>query len=123
MNREAVSVNLLDVENWIALLPSIINAYAPRDVYNADELGLFFRVQPSKSLSMKGESCHSGKISKDRVMVLLCCNEDGSTVMKPWVIGRTTNSTCLRNIARLPCIYNNNRKAWIFEQLLRYLDG
>ncbi|KAH7936715.1 hypothetical protein HPB49_003232 [Dermacentor silvarum] len=57
----------LDVENWIAWLSSIINAYDPRIVYNVDELGLFFRVQPSKSLSMKGESCHGVKISKDQI--------------------------------------------------------
>ncbi|KAG0417050.1 hypothetical protein HPB47_005912 [Ixodes persulcatus] len=44
VNGEAASVNPADIENWIALLPGIVNAYAPRDVYNADELGLFFKV-------------------------------------------------------------------------------
>ncbi|XP_049528908.1 tigger transposable element-derived protein 6-like [Dermacentor silvarum] len=76
---------------------------------------------------MKGESCHGGKVSKDRITVLLCCNEDGSDMMKPWMIGKAKNPTCLRNIARLPCIYKKNTKAWmtceLFESFLRYLDG
>ncbi|KAH7958796.1 hypothetical protein HPB49_005171 [Dermacentor silvarum] len=60
---------------------------------------------------MKGESCHGGKVSKDRVTVLLCCNEDGSDMMKPWMSGKAKNPTCLQNIAHLPCVYKNNTKA------------
>lgn len=60
---------------WISVLPIIFDAYDLCDMYNVDELGLFLMVQTSQSLSMKGESCHSGKISKDCLTVLLCCNE------------------------------------------------
>lgn len=65
VNGEAASVNLADVGKWLSLLPTRIDSFHPRNVYNANELGLFFRVQPSKSLSMKGESCQGGKVSKD----------------------------------------------------------
>ncbi|KAM7314184.1 tigger transposable element-derived protein 6-like [Ixodes scapularis] len=127
VNGEAASVNPADIENWIALLRGIVNAYRPCDVFNAHKLGLFYKVQPTKSLSLKGESCHGGKVHKDRITVLLCCNEDGSEMIKPWVIGKWKQPTCLRNIARLPCVYKQNTKAWmtcsLFEVLLRYLDG
>lgn len=63
---KAASVNPAYIENWVVLLPCIINAYEPRYVYNADELGLISKVQPTKSLSMKGESCHGTKVSKQR---------------------------------------------------------
>ncbi|KAM7283587.1 tigger transposable element-derived protein 6-like [Ixodes scapularis] len=123
VNGEAASVNPADIENWISLLPGVVNAYAPRDVYNADELGLFFKVQPTKSPSLKGESCHGGKVSKDRVTVLLCCNKDGTEMIKPWMIGKWKNPTCLKNLARLPCVYKHNTKAWmtcsLFEVFLR----
>ncbi|KAK8781737.1 hypothetical protein V5799_016922 [Amblyomma americanum] len=83
VNGEAASVNPADIENWISLLPGILNAHDPRDVYNPDELGLFFKIQPNKTLCLKGDDCHGGKVSKDRVTVLLCCNEDGSDMLKP----------------------------------------
>ncbi|KAM7304477.1 tigger transposable element-derived protein 6-like [Ixodes scapularis] len=127
LNGKATSMNPADIENWISLLPGIVNAYAPRDVYNADELGLFFKVQPTKSLNLKGESCHSGKVNKDQVTMLLCCNEDGTEMTKLWMIWKWKNPTCLKNLARLPCVYKHNTKASmtssLFEVFLRYLDG
>lgn len=38
VNGEAATVNAVDVENWIALLPGIVNANRPCDVFHADEL-------------------------------------------------------------------------------------
>ncbi|KAK8785987.1 hypothetical protein V5799_007648 [Amblyomma americanum] len=61
VNGEAASVNPADIENWISLLPGILNAHDPRDVYKADELGLFFKVQPNKTLCLKGDDFHGGK--------------------------------------------------------------
>lgn len=39
VNGEAASVNPAENENWVALLPGIVNTYAPRYIYNTDELG------------------------------------------------------------------------------------
>ena len=63
--------------------------YEPRDIYNADETGLFFNVFPDRTLAYKGESCHGGKISKDRLTVLLRVNTDGSDKKVPIVIGKS----------------------------------
>lgn len=124
---EAASVNTQTVDDWKATLSATIEGYEPRDIYNADETGLFFRVQPSKSLSLKGEACHGGKCSKDRLTVLLCVNMDGSDKLKPWVIGKYQNPRCLKNIRLLPCHYRSNRRAWmtcaLFEDFLRYFDS
>ncbi|XP_040358278.1 tigger transposable element-derived protein 6 [Ixodes scapularis] len=127
VSGEAASVDPICVEAFKSSLPSIIAEYHPRDVFNADEAGLFFNVQPTKSLSLKGEACHGGKSSKERLTVLLCCNEDGSEMMKPWVIGKFRNPRCLKNLRRMPCHYRNNTRAWmtsaLFEEFLRYLDS
>jgi hypothetical protein len=48
-----------------------IGSYERRDVYNADETGLFFNVLPERTLAYKGETCHGKKHSKDRLTVLL----------------------------------------------------
>ncbi|KAL1480026.1 hypothetical protein MTO96_051386 [Rhipicephalus appendiculatus] len=78
---------------------------------------------------MKGKSCHSGNLSKDRAIVLLYCKkwQQYDKMMKKQMIGKAKNPTCLQNIVRLPCVYKNNTKVWItlelFEGFLHYLYG
>ncbi|KAG0420795.1 hypothetical protein HPB47_003283 [Ixodes persulcatus] len=47
-------------------------------------------------------------------------------MITPWVIGKWKQPTCLKNIARLPCVYKQNTKAWmtcsLYDVFLRYLD-
>ena len=45
-------------------LPTILSRYDLRDVYNADEFGLFYQQLPTKSFRLKGERCAGGKFSK-----------------------------------------------------------
>jgi hypothetical protein len=42
-----------------------------KNIYNADQTGLFFRLPPNKTVSSKGDPCNGGKNSKERIMVLL----------------------------------------------------
>ncbi|UYV65452.1 hypothetical protein LAZ67_3004417 [Cordylochernes scorpioides] len=37
----------------------------------------------------KDEKCHRGKLSNDRVTVLLACNMDGCQTLKPFTIGKS----------------------------------
>jgi hypothetical protein len=74
-----------------------LEGYEPRDVYNADEMGLFFNVLPDRTLAYKGETCHGGKHSKDRVTVLLCVNSDGSDKQVPIVIGKSSKPRCFKD--------------------------
>jgi hypothetical protein len=41
-------------------------------------------------LAYKGETCHGGKHSKDRLTVLLCVNSDWSDKQVPIVIGKSS---------------------------------
>jgi hypothetical protein len=45
-------------------LLKIIEGYEPKNIYNADETGLFFRLPVNKTLSLKGDPCSGGKNSK-----------------------------------------------------------
>ncbi|KAK9680017.1 hypothetical protein QE152_g39489 [Popillia japonica] len=58
----------------------------PRNIFNADEFGLFFKLMPDKSYVFKGETCHGGKASKERLTVLACANSDGSEKLRLLVI-------------------------------------
>jgi hypothetical protein len=83
-------------------LPSFLEGYEPRDVYNADETGLFFNVLPERTLAYKGETCHGGKHSKDRLTLLLCVNSDGSDKQLLIVIGKSSKPRCFKDGKKLP---------------------
>ena len=74
--------------------------YEPHDVHNVDETGLFFNVLPDRTLACKGESCHGGKHSKDRLTVLLCVNSDGSDKQVQIVIGKSPKPRCFKNVEK-----------------------
>lgn len=111
------------VNDWTATtLPSLIAGYEPRDVFNADEAGLFYILQPEKSLCYKGEVCQGGQKSKQRITVLFCCNSDGFEKVQLTVIGRYQKPRCFKMAGRLPCIYKANCNAWMTSALFRVPD-
>jgi hypothetical protein len=61
---ESATVDPAIVDDWKTRLPLIIDKYAPENVYNADETGLFFKALPDRSLVMAKETCKGGKRSK-----------------------------------------------------------
>jgi hypothetical protein len=124
---EAADVNSEVVTNWQTnIMPHLLGNYACKDIYNADETGLFWRLLPDKTLHFKGETCTGGKASKERITILLCCNMDGSEKIQPFVIGKAKQPRCFRGIKHLPVRYEANRKAWmtglLFEAWVRHID-
>lgn len=43
----------------------LIKDYKPKDIFNCDETGLFFKLMPDMSLTYKVDPCHGGKKSKE----------------------------------------------------------
>ncbi|UYV84496.1 TIGD4 [Cordylochernes scorpioides] len=124
---ESADVNRETMTNWLTdVMPNIISNYACKDIFNADETGLFWRLLPDKKLHFKGETCTGGKASKERITILLCCNMDGSEKMQPLVIGKAKQPRCFRGIKHLPVQYEANQKAWmtglLFETWVRHID-
>ncbi|XP_070537736.1 tigger transposable element-derived protein 4-like [Ptychodera flava] len=126
---EAASVDESVVSDWVtSKLPKLLDGFHPRDVFNADETGLYFRLMPDKTLSFKNEVCSGGKKSKERVTVMLGANMDGSEKLKPMVIGKSKKPQCFKNldVNSLPVIYEANQSAWmtsdIFCEWLHTLD-
>lgn len=118
VSGEAASVNTNDVECWkTSVLPQIMKRYASRDIFNVDEFGLFFKLMPNKTFAVKGEKCTGGKLSKDRVTVLIGGNADGTEKIKPLVIGKSRNPRSFSNMQSLPCEYRNQDRAWMTGDL------
>ena len=85
---ESNAVDCEIVQSWKEKLPSLIEQYEPRNIFNADETGLFYKLQPDKFLHFKGESCSGRKKSKERITVMLAANMSGTDKLKPFLIGK-----------------------------------
>lgn len=120
VSGEAAAADATACGDWQARrLPEILQEYSPESIYNVDETALFFKLLPSKSLSFKGERCTGGKLSKDRLTVLIGANMTGSDKLKPLVIGKSKHPRCFKNVASLPVSYQANSKAWMTQAIFR----
>ncbi|KRX13014.1 Tigger transposable element-derived protein 4 [Trichinella nelsoni] len=68
---EVAGVNMYRVDTWKDRLQILLNDYRPDNVFNADEIDLFYHILPDKTLTFKGENCCGGKLSKERLTVRL----------------------------------------------------
>jgi DDE superfamily endonuclease len=122
---DATSVNQVTVDDWKKRLKEMIKDYNPNDVFNADELGLFYGLLPSKTIAVKGKKLLNGKASKVRVTVLVGANMSGTEKLPLLVIGKYENPRCFKGKTK-PLRYESNSKAWmrgdIFERYLDSLD-
>jgi hypothetical protein len=113
--------------DWVSSkLPQLLVGYKPEDIFNGDEFGLFWKLLPNRSFTIKGQKFRTGKRSKDRISVFICANSLGTEKFKPIVIGRSREPRCFRGKASLPVVYKYNRKSWmtsgIFTEFLQNLN-
>jgi hypothetical protein len=115
---ERQSVDEATTDTWVdGILRTALNRYKSADVFNVDETGLFSRMLPDKTFSFKGDKCHGGKKSKERITVVVCSNMDGSEKWPLYVIGKFKNPRCLNGVKKLCVTYNSNSKAWMTSEL------
>jgi hypothetical protein len=120
MAGECESVCAEMTENWkTAVLPKMLENWDPKDVYNCDESGLFFKMLPNRTMHTKGEKCHGSKKSKERVTVMFCSNLDGSDKYKLTVIGKFKNPRCFKDVHDLPVHYMAQKNAWMDSDIYR----
>ena len=117
MAGEEKSVSEQDVRPWIdSTLPELLSQYLPEDIYNVDETGLFYKLQPDKSLTFKGEKCSGGKKPKDRLTVLVGASMTGEK-LPLLVIGKSKSPRCFAGVRSLPLQYTANTKAWMTSEI------
>ena len=69
-------------------LQVILKKYAPADIFNTDETGLFFQCLPNKTLSLKDENCAGRKKFKNRLSIFITANMEGIEKLPPLIIGK-----------------------------------
>lgn len=113
ISGEAGDVNNELVASWLKNeWPEIRKGYGNKDIFNADETGLFYRLLPNKTIKVKGERCVGGQLSKDRITLLFCASMEGEK-LPPLIIGKSKNPRCFKNVDITSLNYKNNQNAWM----------
>ena len=82
-------------------LPTILARYQLKDIFNADEFGLFYEALPSKSLRFQGKRCSGEKRSKVRLTGMAGSNALGEKIPM-FVIGKSASLRCFKHVRNLP---------------------
>ena len=69
------------VNQWLETIPDVCQGYEPKDIFNMDESGLFYRDTTKGTYFQKSESCSGGKRSKQRITIALCASMTGKQSM------------------------------------------
>jgi len=65
INGESSTEDPAVIDDYINnTLPNLLRDYDPKDVFNMDKMGLFYKLLPNRKLQFKGEPCHGGKKAK-----------------------------------------------------------
>lgn len=96
-----------------------------KQVYNADESALFFKLTPRSTLVCHDENSAAGrKIIKTRVTFMPCSNIDGSNKLPLTIIGTAARPRCFpkaedRDIFLDKFDYYHSKKAWMTYNIFR----
>ena len=91
----------MTIQSWIEHLPKLTTGYELKDIWNIDELGLFFQALlafSEKGLVQKSTSCKGSKKSKQRFTTAFFVAPDCSKVPEPVVIWKSKLPRCFNNI-------------------------
>lgn len=102
------------VEDFKDIISNKLLEYEPRNIYNCDETGLFFKCTPNRTLAIRNDDRTCGRFSKERVTILFCVNMIGEK-LKPLMIGSAKNPRGFKNIdfKKLDLSYDFSKKSWM----------
>ena len=93
--------------------------YEPRNIYNADETGIYYRELPDGTLTFTSDTLSGSKRVRDRVTALVAVNMDGTDKRPLFIIGKSKQPRCFRGIPQLPTPYTNSANAWMTARIFR----
>ena len=54
--------------------PTLLSNYDMKDIYNAEEFGLFYQCFSNKAYQLKSQKCYEGKLSRIRITGMEAAN-------------------------------------------------
>ena len=71
LQGERADAPVEQANNFKARLPQLLSMYDPHDIFNVDEVGLFYEQAGKRTFLEQGEDPAGGKVSKKRMTILL----------------------------------------------------
>ena len=124
LSGEASDISATLEADWKRHLETILEGHELKDVFNADETGVFYQDLPNKSFMVRGETCYGGKKSKQCLTLLVACSATGEK-LKPFVVGHSQNPQCFKGKdVNSTNMYRANKEAWMTSDLFcEWLDA
>ena len=120
LHGEKKDADIDSAEQWSStVLTQILDRYEPRNVYNADETGIYYRAVPDGTLTFSTDSLSGSKKVKDRVTALVAVNMDGTDKRPLFIVGKSKQPRCFRGVPELPTPYTNSANAWMTASIFR----
>lgn len=118
-----------DASQEMMRIRQVLSTYAPQDIFNCDETGLYWKMIPDRSLAT--HIVPGRKKEKTRISIHFCCNSDASECLPMWIIGNAKKPRAFTaagiNIENLGVFWRSNKKAWmtgnIMREWLRWFDS
>ncbi|KAG0426186.1 hypothetical protein HPB47_026676, partial [Ixodes persulcatus] len=85
-------------------LRSLLEEYAPQDIFTCDETGVFYNMLLDRTLSFPGDTCSGGKRSKERISVMVGANTVGDEKLPLLIIGRSENPRCFKSTKKISVV-------------------
>ncbi|GJT67120.1 CENP-B homolog protein 2-like protein [Tanacetum coccineum] len=118
---ESGSVEMEGMEDKLKSIRDKVDQFEMKDIFNMDETGLFFRLQPDHSLATM--QLEGKKQDKERLTVAICCNEDGSEKLPLWIIGKYAKPRKMMDSSTMETLSRNEvLKRQSIEQFLVELE-
>ncbi|KAI1005789.1 hypothetical protein K3495_g2427 [Podosphaera aphanis] len=114
---ESGSVNTELLEQELPPLKALLSGYASRDIFNADETGLSYRMSPNQTIFAR--QTEGMKQDKTRMTILFCANADGSEKFPPLSIGKSQRPRSFgkKKADEYGLEYQFNKKAWMTKDI------
>lgn len=113
VHGEGGDTDLNGAELAMPHLKDRISLYDARDVFNADECGLFYKLSPDRTVAQSRPL--GRKKMKDRITVLVCANANGSEKFELMFIGTAAKPRPFKKKSGKEhgLDYHSNKKAWM----------
>ena len=127
MSGESGSADVAAINTALPELRAVIKEYAPQNVFNMDETGLFYCLAPDRTIATR--QLEGMKKDKARISIALCANSDGTEKDELLFIGHAAKPRAFNKKSgkELGFFYRNNKKAWmtslIFQEWLQLFDS
>ncbi|XP_050709471.1 tigger transposable element-derived protein 1-like [Eriocheir sinensis] len=118
LQGEAASADKEAAEAFPAQFLKVIEDgdFSPKQVFNIDETGLYWKKMPASTYIFTKERTAPGfKAAKDRLTLALGGNAEGDVKLKPLLVYSHENPRALKNTSKpsLPVYWKSSKKAWV----------